>query len=111
MKLFKNYKKLYLLAKSNQDQLIRQCSKIGAENVEYQKQIKMYKERCARLTCDLEDVDNLLKVETQKLTSAKKEIANLKRKNTILNKEIKKNEEEIDDGSSSSNNDNNNDRM
>lgn len=90
MKLFKNYKKLYLLAKSNQDQLIRQCSKIGAENVEYQKQIKMYKERCARLTCDLEDVDNLLKVETQKNVALKKEVANLKRKNTILNKELNK---------------------
>ena len=90
MKLFKNYKKLYETAKANQNKLIEQCSKIGAENVEYQKQIKMYKERCARLTCDLEDVDNLLKVETQRLTSAKKEIANLKRKNTILNKELNK---------------------
>lgn len=90
MKIFKNYKKLYETAKANQNKLIEQCSKIGAENVEYQKQIKMYKERCARLTCDLEDVDNLLKVETQKLTSAKKEIANLKRKNTMLNKELNK---------------------
>lgn len=86
MKLFKNYKKLYLNELENRKRLINQISKIGAENVEYQKQIKMYKERCARLTCDLEDVDNLLKVETQKLTSAKKEIANLKRKNTMLNK-------------------------
>lgn len=90
MKLFKNYKKLYETAKANQNKLIEQCSKIGAENVEYQKQIKMYKERCARLTIDLEDVDNLLKVETQKNVALKKEVANLKRKNTILGKELNK---------------------
>jgi hypothetical protein len=40
MKLFKNYKDLYKTAKANQDKLIEQCSKIGAENVNYQKQIK-----------------------------------------------------------------------
>ena len=90
MKIFKNYKKLYETAKANQNKLIEQCSKIGAENVCYQHDLKAYKEKCARLTCDLEDVDNLLKVETQKLTSAKKEIANLKRKNTRLNKELNK---------------------
>lgn len=84
--IFKNYKKLYKNELKNREMLINQLSKISAENVEYQKQTKMYKERCARLTIDLEDVDNLLKVETDKLNSAKKEIKNLKRKNTMLNK-------------------------
>ena len=90
MKLFKNYKKLYKVELENRKKLITQCSNLGKENVNYQKQIQMYKERCARLTIDLEDVDNLLKVETQKNVALKKEVTNLKRKNTILGKELNK---------------------
>lgn len=90
MKLFKNYKKLYEAELENRKKLINQCSKLGEDNVNYQKEIKCYKEKCARLTCDLEDIDNLLKVETNRLESAKKEISRLKRNNTMLKKELNK---------------------
>jgi len=86
MKLFKNYKKLYETAKANQDKLIEQCSKIGVENVDYQKEIKLYKEKCARLTCDLEDVDYELEKTTKERDALKKEKANLKREITRLKK-------------------------
>ena len=90
MKLFKNYKKLYETAKSNQDKLIEQCSKIGAENVNYQKELKLYKEKCARLTCDLEDLDYELEKTTKERDALKKEKANLKRKLTNIQKELNK---------------------
>ena len=101
MKLFKNYKKLYNDELENRKKLITQNSNLSKENVEYQKQIKMYKEKCARLTCDLEDIDNLLKVETNRNEVAKKEITKLKRENKKLknilyaseeNKEVEKDE-------------------
>ena len=90
MKLFKNYKKLYLNELENRKMLIGQLSKISAENVEYQKELKKSKERCARLTIDLEDVDYLLEKTTKERDALKKEKANLKRKLTILEKELKK---------------------
>ena len=93
MKIFKNYKKLYNDELKNRKMLMEQNSRLSKENVEYQKQLKVYKERCARLTCDLEDIDNLLKVETNRLEVAKKEIIKLKRNNTILKKELNKNGE------------------
>lgn len=65
MKLFKNYKKLYLNELNNRKMLITQNSNLSKENVQYQKEIKMYKERCARLAIDLQDVDGLLQQETQ----------------------------------------------
>ena len=84
MKLFKNYKKLYKTAKANQDKLIEQCSKIGAENVNYQKELKLYKEKCARLTIDLEDVDGLLKQETEAKEILLKERTKLRKMITKL---------------------------
>ena len=92
MKLFKNYKKLYETAKANQDKLIEQCSKLSAENVDYQKERNLYKEKCARLTVDLEDIDYALEKTTRELLAVKKEKANLKRKLTNLGKELNKDE-------------------
>jgi heterodisulfide reductase subunit B len=66
MKLFKNYKKLYLNELENRKMLINQVSKLGAENVDYQKEIQCYKEKCGKLSIELEDeviekMDNLPK--------------------------------------------------
>lgn len=65
MKLIKSYRKMYEMELNNRKLLTEQNSKISAENVAYQKEIKMLKEKCARLTIDLEDVDGLLEQETK----------------------------------------------
>ena len=88
MKLFKNYKKLYLNELENRKMLITQNSNLSKDNVKYQKEAKAYKERCARLTVDLEDLDYQLEKTTKELLAIKKEKANLKRKITNLEKEL-----------------------
>jgi peptidoglycan hydrolase CwlO-like protein len=90
MKLFKNYKKLYKNELENRKALIGQVSKISAENVNYQKEIKKLKEHCARLTIDLEDIDYLLEKTTKERDALKKEKTNLKRELTITKKELNK---------------------
>ena len=90
MKLFKNYKKLYLNELENRKMLITQNSNLSKQNVEYQKEVKLYKEKCARLTVDLEDVDYQLEKTTKERDALKKEKANLKRKLTNLEKELNK---------------------
>ena len=65
LKTKKYYKKLYLDELENRGKLIKHCSEINAENVEYQEEIKKLREHCARLTMDLEDLDGFLKQETE----------------------------------------------
>lgn len=84
MKIFKNYKKLYETAKANQDKLIEQCSKIGAENVNYQKKIKKLTEECAKLTIELEDTKGFLTQETEAKEELKKERTKLRKMITKL---------------------------
>lgn len=86
MSLFKNYKKLYKVELENRAKLIQQNSDLSADNVKYQKEAKAYKEKCARLTVDLEDIDYTLEKTTRELEAIKKEKANLKRENTKLKK-------------------------
>ena len=76
MKLFKNYKKLYESELNNRKLYEEQYKKIYEENIDYQKEIKCYKETCGRLTIDLEDVDGLLKQETE----AKEELLKQRKK-------------------------------
>ncbi|MBR5303468.1 MAG: hypothetical protein IKU37_01410 [Candidatus Gastranaerophilales bacterium] len=76
MKLFKNYKKLYESELNNRKLYEEQYKKIYEENIDYQKEIKCYKEKCGRLTIDLEDVDGLLKQETE----AKEELLKQRKK-------------------------------
>jgi len=92
MKLFKNYKKLYLNELKNRKMLIKQNSDLSADNVKYQEERNAYKERCARLTIDLEDLDYQLEKTTKELITVKKEKANVKRELTNIRKELKKNE-------------------
>ena len=49
--------------------------------------MKNYKERCARLTVDLEDTDYLLEKATREINALKKEKANVKRELTKIKKE------------------------
>lgn len=84
MKIFKNYKDLYKTAKSNQDKLIEQCSKIGAENVNYQKQIKKLKEQNTQLTFELEDTKGFLEQEKECTKELRKERTKLRKMVTKL---------------------------
>ena len=86
----KYYKGLYEIELENRKKLIEQNSKLSKENVDYQILIKALKERCARLTIDLEDVDTLLKMETQCSNALRKERTKLRREITILKKQLDK---------------------
>lgn len=86
----KYYKGLYETELENRKKLISQNSKLSSENVDYQKLIKALKERNARLTIDLEDVDTLLKMETQCSNALRKERTKLRREITILKKQLDK---------------------
>ena len=88
--MFKNYKKLYEQELNNRKMLINQCSKLSAENVDYQKEIRCYKEKCGKLTLELEDVKGFLEQETQAKELLKKQRTNLKREITKLKKELGK---------------------
>lgn len=84
MKIFKNYKKLYLNELENRRKLIGQVSKLGAESVDYQKEIKLYKEECGKLQIELEDTKGFLKQETEAKETLKKERTKLRRMVTEL---------------------------
>lgn len=90
MILFKNYKKLYNQELENRKMLINQCSKLGEENVNYQKEIKCYKEKCGQLTIELEDTKGFLAQETNAKKELIKQRANLKREIARLKKELNK---------------------
>lgn len=90
MKLFKNYKKLYEQELLNRKLLIEQNSKLSKENVNWQKELKVYKEKCARLTIDLEDCDGLLQQETEAKEELLKQRKVLRREITILKKQLDK---------------------
>ena len=90
MKLFKNYKKLYLNELENRKMLIGQNSKLSAENVDYQKEIQCYKEKSGKLEIELEDTKGFLKQETEAKETLKKERTKLKRQITMLKKELNK---------------------
>ena len=65
MKIFKNYKKLYEAELNNRKLYEEQYKKIYEENIDYQKEIKLYKEKCGRLTIELEDTNGFLAQETE----------------------------------------------
>lgn len=90
LKTKKYYKNLYEVELENRKKLMKQISDLSADNVDYQKERNLYKEKCARLTIDLEDVDYALEKTTRELLAVKKEKANLKRKLTNLEKELNK---------------------
>ncbi len=92
LKTKKYYKNLYEVELENRKKLMKQVSDLSAENVDYQKERNLYKEKCARLTVDLEDIDYTLEKTTRELLAVKKEKANLKRKLTNLGKELNKDE-------------------
>lgn len=80
----KYYKNLYEVELENRKKLIDQNSKLSSENVDYQMLIKALKERCARLTIDLEDVDGLLEQETEAKEVLLKERTKLRKMVTKL---------------------------
>lgn len=84
MKIFKNYKKLYSIEKENTKKLINQCSKLGTENVNYQKKIKKLTEECAKLTIELEDTKGFLAQETEAKEELKKQRTKLRKMITEL---------------------------
>lgn len=90
MKIFKNYKKLYENELDNRKKLINQCSKLSAENVDYQKEIQCYKEKSGKLEIELEDTKGFLKQEIEAKETLKKERTKLKRQITMLKKELNK---------------------
>lgn len=90
LKTKKYYKNLYEVELENRKKLIQQNSDLSKDNVKYQKEAKLYKEKCARLTVDLEDVDYQLEKTTKERDALKKEKANLKRKLTNIEKELNK---------------------
>lgn len=65
MKLIKSYKKLYKQELENRKLLTMQNSKLSEENVNYQKELRTYKEQNARLRIELGDMDGLLEQETK----------------------------------------------
>lgn len=86
MKLFRNYKKLYRNELENRAKLIKQNSKLSDERVKA-------KEETARLKLELEDVKGFLMQETEAKKELLKQRASLRRKITILEKEVNKNGE------------------
>ena len=84
MKLFKNYKKLYENELDNRKKLINQCSKLSAENVDYQKEIQCYKEKSGKLEIELEDTKGFLEQEKEAKETLKKERTKLRRMITEL---------------------------
>lgn len=80
----KYYKNLYEIELENRKKLIEQNSKLSSENVDYQILIKSLKERCARLTIDLEDIDGLLQQETEAKEVLLKERTKLRKMITKL---------------------------
>lgn len=80
----KYYKNLYEIELENRKKLIEQNSKLSKENVDYQMLIKALKERCARLTIDLEDIDGLLQQETEAKEVLLKERTKLRKMVTKL---------------------------
>ena len=90
LKTKKYYKNLYEAELENRKKLINQCSKLSAENVDYQKEIQCYKEKCGKLTLDVEDLTKFLQQEKEAKEALKKERTKLKREITMLKKELNK---------------------
>ena len=88
MKLFKNYKKLYETELNNRKLYEEQYKTIYEENIDFQKEIQCYKEKCGKLSIELEDTKKFLEMEKQCSNALRKERKELKRKLTILKKEI-----------------------
>lgn len=80
----KYYKDLYETELENRKMLINQVSKLGAENVEYQKQIKKIKEQNTQLTFELEDTKGFLEQEKECNKELRKERTKLRKMITKL---------------------------
>ena len=83
MKLFKNYKKLYLAELENRKKLITQNSKLSDERIEAKKEV-------AKLRIDLEDTIGFLEQEKECSNALRKERTKLRREITMLKKELNK---------------------
>ena len=93
MKLFKNYKKLYETELNNRKLYEEQYKTIYEENIDYQKEIRCYKEKAGKLQIDLEDALAFYSQEKEAKEALKKERTKLKREITMLKKELNKNGE------------------
>lgn len=82
-KIFKNYKKLYLIERENNKKLVQQNSKLSSERVNAVKQ-------CKTMFIELEDTRKFLEMEKECSNALRKERTKLKRKITILEKELNK---------------------
>lgn len=97
MELFKNYKKLYNEAKSNNKIYVeRNCDLYKRDLIRQEEAMKL-REEIARLKIELEDTKGFLMQEKRakeelliQRNDLKKEIKNLKCKNTKMKKEIDK---------------------
>lgn len=81
MKLFKNYKKLYLAELENRKKLINQNSNLSKERIGA-------KEEVARLKVELENTLGFLNQEKEAKEELKKQRTKLRREITMLKKEI-----------------------
>lgn len=93
MKLLKNYKKLYLTELSNRKLYEQRYKEIYEKNIEYQNIEKAYnkkKEEVAELKIELEDVHGFLIQETEAKKELLKQRKILRRKITMLEKELNK---------------------
>ena len=83
MKIFKNYKKLYLNELENRKMLIEQNSKLSKQRIQRD-------EENARLRIELEDTIGFLNQEREAKEALKKERTKLRREITMLKKELGK---------------------
>lgn len=94
--IFKNYKKLYKTELSNRKLYEQRYKEIYDENIELQNIRVAYekkKEEIAKLKLDLEDAKGFWKQETEAKEELLKQRTVLRRKITMLEKELKKNEQ------------------
>ena len=84
MKIFKNYKKLYETELNNRKLYEEQYKTIYEENIDFQKEIQCYKEKCGKLSIELEDTKGFLNQEKEAKEALKKERTKLRKMITQL---------------------------
>ena len=89
MKIFKNYKKLYETELNNRKLYEEQYKTIYEENIDFQKEIQCYKEKCGKLSIELEDTKGFLNQEKEAKEALKKERTKLRKMITQLGGEWK----------------------
>ena len=83
-KIFKNYKKLYLIEKDNNKKLVGQNSLLSKERIHSEKKVLELKAELAKIKIDLEDTKGFLEQEKECSNALRKERTKLRKMVTRL---------------------------